>query len=335
MKKNTAKKTWGIIPLLTILLVLLILFNLGIGDTPIAFADIIKALVGVGDPGIQFTLFEFRLPRIALAVLAGAALAVSGVIAQSVMRNPLAAPDTLGLTGGAGLGAAIVTILLPGAHSFILAGAAFSGSVAAAVFVYLLAYREGISPVRLALVGCAVSAFCHSGIQLLISRISPNVNSALVWLSGSLWGREWDDVLSLLIWAVILIPLALFLAGPMDLIKSGDDIAKGLGVSLEKNRLLLLAITVFLTAAAVSAVGTIGFIGLMTPHIARKLGGFYSKQLIPISALIGAIILLTADAIGRGLIPPIEIPAGLIVAVVGGPFFLYQLWRASNQRKKR
>ncbi|MGY3836740.1 FecCD family ABC transporter permease [Bacillus atrophaeus] len=111
--------------------------------------------------------------------------------------------------------------------------------------------------------------------------------------------------------------------------------AQGLGVSLEKTRLLLLAITVFLTAAAVSAVGTIGFIGLMTPHIARKLGGFYSKQLIPISALIGAIILLTADAIGRGLIPPIEIPAGLIVAVVGGPFFLYQLWRASNRRKKR
>ncbi|MEC1261660.1 iron ABC transporter permease [Bacillus swezeyi] len=333
--KQHVGKTAAVLLVLPAFLLLLVLVNLAIGDEKIPLLDVIKSLTGQGDPGVRFMVMEFRMPRIILAVLAGAALAIAGVIAQSLMRNPLAAPDTLGITGGAGLGAVIVTVLFSQQSPLLLTGAAFSGSILAAVLVYSLAYRNGISAVRLALVGIAVNAFCHSGIQLLISRASPNVNSALIWLNGSLWGRSWDDVLSLFIWCCLLIPPVWLAAKSLDIIKSGDSIAVSLGISLEKTRFLLLAAAVTLTAAAVTAVGTIGFIGLMAPHIARKLAGFDSRLLIPVSGLIGGIILLLADAIGRGLMPPLEIPAGLIAAVIGGPYFIYLLRREAKQGRTK
>ncbi|ASB90227.1 iron ABC transporter permease [Bacillus sonorensis] len=329
--KRRRKKSAGMLFVLLACLFLFALINVAIGDENIPLGDIIKSLAGQGDPGTRFMVMEFRMPRVILAILAGGALAVAGVIAQSLMRNPLAAPDTLGITGGAGLGAVLVTVLFSQQSTIFLTGAAFSGSILAAVLVYSLAYRNGISPVRLALVGIAVNAFCHSGIQLLISRASPNVNSALIWLNGSLWGRSWDDVLSLFIWCCLLIPPVWLAGKPLDIIKSGDGIAAGLGISLEKTRFLLLAAAVMLTAAAVTAVGTIGFIGLMAPHIAKKLAGFESRILIPVSGMVGAIILLLADAAGRGLIPPIEIPAGLIAAVIGGPYFIYLLRREATR----
>ncbi|ATH94967.1 iron-dicitrate transporter subunit FecD [Bacillus glycinifermentans] len=331
--KRQRRKPSAVLVILPVFLLLLAAANLMIGDEKYPLGDVIKSLAGQGDPGIRFMVMEFRMPRVILAVLAGGALAVAGVIAQSLMRNPLAAPDTLGITGGAGFGAVIVTVLFSEQSSILLTGAAFSGSIVAAVFVYVLAYRNGISPVRLALVGIAVNAFCHSGIQLLISRGSPNVNSALIWLNGSLWGRSWNDVLSLFIWCCLLIPPVWLAAKPLDIIKSGDAIATSVGVRLERTRFLLLAAAVILTAASVTAVGTIGFIGLMAPHIARRLAGVESRILIPVSGMVGSIILLLADSAGRGLIPPVEIPAGLIAAVIGGPYFIYLLRREAKRSK--
>ncbi|WP_077737095.1 FecCD family ABC transporter permease [Bacillus sonorensis] len=332
-KKHRGKPAAVLLFLLICLAVLAVL-NLAIGDENIPLLDVLKALVGQGDPGVRFMVMEFRMPRIILAVLAGAALAIAGAIVQSLLRNPLAASDTLGITGGAGLGAVIVTVLFAQQTPLFLTGAAFLGSILAAVLVYVLAYRNGIAPVRLALVGIAVNAFCHSGIQLLISRASPNVSSALIWLNGSLWGRSWDHVLALFIWCCLLIPPVWLAAKPLDIMKSGDGVAASLGISLERTRGLLLAAAVTLTAAAVTAVGTIGFIGLMAPHIGRKLAGHESRILLPASGLIGGIILLAADAVGRGLIPPLEIPAGLIAAVVGGPYFIYLLRREAKRGRK-
>ena len=338
MMNNTARKTKRrrgqsavVLCALFVCLFVLIVLNLAIGDENIGLWDVMKSLAGQGDAGVRFLVMEFRMPRILLAVLAGWALSIAGVVAQALMKNPLAAPDTLGITGGAGFGAVIVTVLFSQQSPLLLTGAAFSGSVLAAVLVYLLAYRNGISPVRLALVGIAVNAFCHSGIQLFISRGSPNVNNALIWLNGSLWGRGWDDVLSLFIWCCLVIPPIWFAAKPLDIIKSGDGIAVGLGIRLERTRFLLLAGAVLLTAAAVTAVGTIGFIGLMAPHIARKLAGAETRILIPVAALVGGIVLLIADAAGRGLVPPLEIPAGLIAAVIGGPYFIYLLRREAKR----
>ncbi|XBO86916.1 iron chelate uptake ABC transporter family permease subunit [Bacillus licheniformis] len=177
MMNNTARKTKRrrrqsavVLCALFACLFVLIVLNLAIGDENIGLWDVMKSLAGQGDAGVRFLVMEFRMPRILLAVLAGGALSVAGVVAQSLMKNPLAAPDTLGITGGAGLGAVIVTVLFSQQSPLLLTGAAYSGSVLAAILVYLLAYRNGISPVRLALVGIAVNAFCHSGIQLFISR---------------------------------------------------------------------------------------------------------------------------------------------------------------------
>ncbi|MFM9280505.1 FecCD family ABC transporter permease [Paenibacillus jiagnxiensis] len=312
--------------------VLAAMTSVKLGETEIGYVQIFKFMIGAGDPQTADIIFNYRLPRVAMALAAGACLSVAGVIAQSIMRNPLAAPDTLGLTGGAGLVAVVVTILFPGQSSSLLTMAAFGGGIAAAVAVYLLAYRKGIAPVRLALVGIAVSAFCSSGIQLLISRSASNVSSALIWLGGSLWGRSWSQFTQMLPGLLILIPLVWMLGLRLDIKRLGDATAKNLGVRIERSRLLFLAIAVMLTGMAVAAVGTIGFVGLITPHIARRLVGPRHRVLIPVAAVLGGLFILMADALGRGLLPPLEIPAGLIVSAIGGPYFLFLLWMNAKRK---
>ncbi|WP_088833681.1 FecCD family ABC transporter permease [Paenibacillus tyrfis] len=325
------RRNAGILGLLALATLLLAIANIGIGDAKLGIGPILASLVGQGDPNTASIIFDYRLPRIALALLAGTGLAVAGVIAQGVMRNPLAAPDTLGITGGAGLAAVVVTLLFPLSAPSALMAAAFGGGIAAAFAVYLLAYRRGVAPVRLALVGVAVSAVCSSGIHLLVSRATPNVNTALIWLSGSLWGRSWDQVLQVLPWMLLLIPLAWLLAVHLDVIRLGDPVALGLGVKVELLRASLLAMAVALTGSAVAVVGTIGFVGLIVPHAARQLVGGRHRILIPTAALLGGLLVLVADALGRGLVLPVEIPAGLVVSAVGGPYFLYLLWRQSKR----
>ena len=308
--------------------------SMKLGEMKIGYVHIFEFIMGTGDSQMADIIFSYRLPRVAVALAAGACLSVAGVIAQSIMRNPLAAPDTLGLTGGAGLAAVIVTLLFPGHFPILLTTAAFGGGIVAAVAVYLLAYRKGIAPVRLALVGIAVSAFCSSGIQLLISRSASNVSSALIWLGGSLWGRSWSQFIQMLPGLLILIPLVWILGLRLDVMRLGDSSAKNLGVGIERSRMLFLAIAVMLTGMAVAAVGTIGFVGLITPHIARRLVGPRHRILIPVAAVLGGLFILIADALGRGLLPPLEIPAGLIVSAIGGPYFLFLLW-INAKRKSR
>ncbi|ANY68113.1 iron-dicitrate transporter subunit FecD [Paenibacillus sp. BIHB 4019] len=329
MKTLVFKLLW-LPAVLACITLLLILLNIAVGDTPISMGEIMKIMFGRGDAEASYVIWQYRMPRLLLALLVGASLAVSGVIVQAVMRNPLAAPDTLGITGGAGLAAVAITLLMPLSAPLVLTISAFIGGLAAAAAVYMLAYRTGIIPVRLMLVGIAISAFCASAVQLLVTRGFPNVSSALIWLSGSLWGRSWEQVSHLLPWVVILVPLAWILSIRMDIIRIGDLIGKGLGLRIEANRLLLLSIAIFLAGAAVSAVGTIGFVGLITPHLARRLVGARHRVLIPVAALLGGQLVLLADLLGRAIKPPLEIPAGLIVAMIGGPYFLFLLWKQSR-----
>ena len=330
-KQPSRFKSVGLFIILSVLIIALSVISLSLGDINIPPLDIITSFIGIGDPDLTSILVEFRLPRILLAILTGIGLAVSGVVVQSIMRNPLASPDTLGLSSGSGLAAVAVTILMPLASPSVLSAAAFAGGSLVFVIVYLLAYKKGVEPIRFALIGVAVSAFCSSGIHLLISKANPNVNAALIWLSGSLWGRTWDQLIGLLPWVVILVPLIWLLAARLDLIHLGDEVARGLGARVELIRLVLLASAVAMTAAVVSVVGTIGFVGLIIPHVAKRLVGPRHKQLIPTAALLGALFVLAADLIGRGIAPPIEIPAGLIIGIIGAPYFLYLLWRESKK----
>jgi iron complex transport system permease protein len=265
--------------------------------------------------------------------LAGAGLAVSGVLLQAVTRNPLAAPSIVGINGGAVLGAVVVLFLLPSTPPGAVPAAALVGGIAAGTTVYALARRGGsIAPGRLALVGMAVGTLCIALVQLLIVRFlnSGDYQTALTWLVGSLWGRSWDDAALLAPWSIVLLPAAWLFADHLDLLALGDDVARGLGSRLETLRAGLLGIAVGLAASAVSAAGAVAFIGLIAPHVARRLIGPRHRPLIPAAGLLGALLVLLSDALGRAVFPPQEISFGLVTALIGAPYFIYLLRRGGS-----
>jgi len=249
-------------------------------------------------------------------------------VIQGVIRNPLASPDIIGVTKGAGLAVVVVLLAYPSAAVSYLPAAAFVGGVVAMAIVYLLAYRKGTTPVRLALVGIAVAATFEAIIRYVMIDKQQAVGTALVWLTGSLAHVDMTTVWEFLPWVLVLVPLCFAYSLKLDLLGLGDDLASGLGVSVERTRRTALLIAVLLASATVAVMGTIAFIGLIGPHIARRLVGSRHAVLLPASAGIGAVLVLVADAIGRGAHPPVEIPAGMITALIGAPYFVYLLSRS-------
>jgi ferric citrate transport system permease protein len=326
MKQIKRNALWKI-SILIILTIAIVTVSSGIGAVFISPLKVLQYFAGFDIGNEAFILENYRFPRIVLAICVGAGLGVSGAILQGVIRNPLASPDVIGITKGAGLAAGIVIILFPHSPVYALPVAAFAGAALVTILLYLIAYRKGVKPSTLALVGIALGAVCQAGIQFLMVKFPVEVNAALVWMTGSLWGNDWEDVFLLLPFVVILVPLSIFLAVKLDLLALGDEVAQGLGERVRVTRMLLIVLSVALAGASVAVVGSLGFIGLIAPHIARQLVGNRNKILLPVSALTGAILVLTADALGRGLAPPVEIPAGIFTAVIGAPYFLYLLRR--------
>lgn len=323
------KRRLLVLPTVAALAFLATVATLGYGGVKIAPWDALPALFGDGSEQHVTVIREYELPRILLAWLVGAGLAVAGAVIQGVIRNPLAAPDVIGITQGAALAASGALVALPALKIYQLPLFAFFGGVAAFGLVYLIAYKRGASPVRLALVGIAVAALCESGIRFLLVREQTEIGSALVWLSGSLAGRDMDAVKQVAPWILILLPLAYLTFRRLDILGLGDELAQGLGEPVERTRRWTLVIAVALASAAVAAGGTIAFVGLIAPHMARRLVGARHALLLPVSAFLGALLVLVADAIGRGTFAPLEIPAGLITAAIGAPYFLYLLMRTS------
>lgn len=303
--------------------------GVALGDLSFNATTTLNTLRGEGTTLSERVILDLRLPRLLVAMLAGAALAVSGALLQGVVRNPLAGPEIVGITGGAGLGALTVIVLFPGLPFALVPIAAFVGAFAAFAVVYLASWKDGLTPTRLALIGVAVSAFCAAGINILVVKAQVRVASALVWLSGSTYARDWDDVQRLLPWLVVLLPVAWLAARQLDVLGLGDDAARAIGMPLERTRLAILTVAVALSAAAVSVVGTIGFVGLIGPHTARILlaGQHQHRKLVPLAAILGALLVTLADTIGRFALAPKEIPAGLVTALIGAPYFLWLLWK--------
>jgi iron complex transport system permease protein len=307
------------------LALLLSFYSLSVGATPVSLGNVFRALTGdTSDQAAQIVL-DFQLPRVLLCWLVGVALAVSGAVMQGVIRNPLAAPDIIGVTKGAGFAGMLLLLAIPGLPVVAIVPAAFIGGLLAAAMVYLFAYRRGSTPVRIALVGIAVSAAFEAGIRFLLVRNPLDVSAALIWLTGSLFGRSMSAVYEILPWVLVLVPLILLWSRKLDVLGLGDDLAAGLGEPVERTRRVLLLCAVALAAAAVAVSGTIGFVGLIAPHMARRVFGGKHLASIPASAVFGVLLMLFADMLGRGLAPPLEIPAGLVTAVIGGPYFLYLL----------
>lgn len=301
--------------------------SLVFGSADISFGRIVEILLGPVTGTDGMVIWNIRFPRNLTGALVGADLAVSGAILQAVMKNPLADPGIVGVSSGAGLAGVVMLIFMPDA-SLILTPVAFVGAMLSAGAVYALAWKSGIRPSRIILAGVAVSAFLGSGISALLVFYSDRVQGALLWMVGGLSARSWPQVEALFPYTVLGLVFAFLGAKSLTILSLGDETARGLGLPVEKVRFLMTAAAALLAAGAVSIAGLIGFVGLVVPHIVRLLIGSDFKYLIPGSAVLGAGILVMCDTLGRTVFAPVEVPAGIIMAFLGAPFFLYLLRRS-------
>ncbi|KAB8129695.1 iron ABC transporter permease [Gracilibacillus oryzae] len=318
---------------LILLIIITAVISLGLGYSSVSFQRIIPTIFGSGTVKEEMVLFDFRLPRILVTILAGMALALSGAILQSITRNDLADPGIIGINAGAGIGVSIFFLYFPieaGSFVYVLPIVAFFSAILIAFLIYIFSYTKGmgVQPIKLVLVGVGFSMACSGGMVVLISSAEDEkVTFISKWLAGSVWGTDWPFIIALLPWLIILVPFILYKAGKLDLLAFSEPVAVGVGVQVEKERVVLLIAAVALAAASVSVTGGIAFVGLMAPHIAKSLVGPRNHLFIPIAILIGGLLLLVADTIGRNLLESEEVAAGIITALIGAPYFIYLLLR--------
>jgi iron complex transport system permease protein len=316
--------------LLLVMVLAAILFAATCGYARLSLPEVLTGLLRPGSPDASAVLLQIRLPRIILAVLCGMGLALSGCALQTITENPLADPGVLGINAGAGLAVMLFLTLFPALHISTMIYQplfALAGGLLVAVLLYAFARRgTRMNPGYLLLGGIGLSAG-FSACMLIMATDMENSSYQLVarWLSGTLWGSGWYQVQALVPYLLILIPLLLSRFAVLDILLLGEDTACALGVRVERERRVLLVVAVALAASCVSVSGGIGFIGLVAPHMARRFVGVRHRLLLPASMLVGALFLLLADTAGRSLFQPIEIPVGIVVAVLVAPYFLYLL----------
>lgn len=304
-----------------------LLISLGKGSMQIPVEELLHILqYGMAADAKSQVIWNIRLPRTLVGALVGANLALAGAILQGVMRNPLADPHIIGISSGAGLAGVTILVLFPHME-FLVAPVAFCGAMAAALIIYILAWKNGIQPIRIILAGVAVSAFLGAGISGIMVFFSERVHGALMWMVGGLAARSWPHLSIIFPYSVAGGLLSFFGAKQLNILLLGDDIAGSLGLRVERTRLLLTAVAALLAASAVSVAGLLGFVGLIVPHTARLLVGSDYRFLLPASALLGAGLVTIGDTIARTMFSPVELPAGIIMAAIGAPFFLYLLRR--------
>ncbi|MBT2290767.1 iron ABC transporter permease [Paenibacillus albidus] len=330
------KKGLFVMLVLSILIVLVFIISVNTGYIKLTPIELLKTMFGSGTAKQELILFDFRLPRIVISVLIGAGLAVSGAVMQGVFRNSLADPGILGINAGAGLMVMLLISFYPttaAAPVFLLPLVAFFGAAVTAILIYSLAYKrhEGVSPIRLLLTGVAIAAGMSAAMIVLTLKLDPDkYKFVATWLAGSIWGTSWKFVLSLLPWILILLPYVIFKARVMNVLNLGEQTATGLGAAVNREQFKLLAAAVGLAAASVAVSGGIGFVGLVGPHLARRLVGPKHQLMLPTAALLGSLLVLVADTLGRWILQPSEVPTGIVVAVIGAPYFLYLLARTKS-----
>ena len=291
------------------------------GSVEISTAQI---FFGVEDETKRQILENIRLPRTIVAVLVGVNLSLSGAILQAVMKNPLADPHIIGISSGAGLFGIFVMMVADDAGA-LMTPAAFVGAMLAASLIYLLAWKDGIRPIRVILAGVAVSAFLGAGISALLIFYSDKVHGALLWMVGGLSARSWQHVEILLPYSIAGTIATFLAARHLNVLQLGDEVATGLGLRVNLVRTILTAIAALLAASAVCVVGLLGFVGLIVPHTARLILGSDYRLLLPGAAFLGAAVVTISDTFARTIFAPTELPVGILMAMLGAPFFLYLL----------
>ena len=304
--------------------VLLFVLSIRYGTYTLSFDEI--SLAFHPDDKNYFTLMEYRLPRALLAIIIGGALAISGVLVQSVVRNPLASPDILGINNAAGLVAVTVLIFLPNLAFYWLPIFAFIGGVLSFILLWMIC-GFNFRPIKMAIIGVALSALWAAISHYLMLTNPVEINTAMLWLTGSLWGRSWAYINVVLPWLLVLLPLPFIFCRDLDTLGLGENKAATLGVSVNKTQILVLVLAVALSTTAVAICGPIAFLGLVAPHLARKLVGGRHRTLLPAAMLIGTLLLQISDILARVIDPPTELPAGILTAIIGAPYFFYLLMR--------
>ncbi|WP_229919672.1 FecCD family ABC transporter permease [Streptomyces minutiscleroticus] len=302
---------------------------IGTGDFPISAGDVLATLTGNGNAGQEFIVTELRLPRVLVGLLVGASLGLGGALFQSISRNPLGSPDVLGLGQGATAGALVVIVLFSGSATAVTAGA-LAGGLVTGLGIYLLAWKRGVHGYRLVLVGIGVAAMLTAVNGYLITKADlVDAARAVVWMTGSLNGRDWTQVWPLLALCAVLVPLVLGKARGLRMLEMGDDVAYALGVRVERTRLLLMLAAVLLTAAATAAAGPVGFVALTAPQLARRLTRSPGPNLVPAMCM-GATLLIVADWASQRAFGADQLPVGVVTGVLGG---VYLLWLLVAERR--
>ncbi|MCD8844743.1 iron chelate uptake ABC transporter family permease subunit [Staphylococcus gallinarum] len=307
--------------IVVILLLVSSIVSLSVGAVFINPINVIKSIL-LHD---NFILNEYRTPRMLLALIGGCSLAISGSLIQGVVRNPLASPDVIGITKGASLSAVTIIMLFPSAPLFVLPFGSFAGALVISLILTTLISKFNVQGSKLALIGLAIGAICTAIVQFLLIRNPQDANTALVWLTGSLYGHNMSNVYVLLPWFILSLPVIFYFCHQLDILTLGDDIAIALGTKVKMIKMILLFLAVTLAGASISVVGGLSFLGLIAPHIARRMVGHKHIHITTMSGLIGALILVISDGLARGIHPPIDIPVGVVVAIVGVPYFLFLL----------
>ncbi|TWI56861.1 iron complex transport system permease protein [Halalkalibacter nanhaiisediminis] len=313
------------------------LLSSGLGDMRISPVNVVKAWFGYGTEMDQLVVNSFRLPRIIIATLVGMCLAISGAILQGLVRNPLASPDIIGITGGAAVGVVSFLALFSNENNALTVSihwmplAAFIGATVIAFLIYVLSWKNGSSPIKIVLIGIGLSALTQA-LTTLFMILGPiyRASQANIWLTGSIYGASWENVFILLPYTTGLIVLLFIFLRHLNVQELGDSIATGVGSGVGRYRILFLLLSTGFAAGGVAFAGAISFVGLIAPHISRKLVGSSFGALLPVSAVVGAILVIVADLIGRVLFGPTEIPAGVFTAAIGAPYFIYLLYKYRN-----
>lgn len=330
MKINS--KTLLIISILVVLILITFLVSLNMGSFSIEPVDVIKTFLGQGQRNHEIAIFKLRLPRIIIALLVGSALSTAGVILQGVTKNDLADSGILGINSGAALFVVVYIYLMNGnvyegmsnLTVFTMPIVALVGALFGAFLIYSLAWKGGINSSRLLLIGIGVNIAFTSILTIFqLKFTTQEFNRVMAWTSGSIWGTSWKYVIAVLPFIVIFMGITIYKSKYIDVLNLGDEVSTSLGVDVEKQRRSLIIYAVILSGVSTAVAGSISFLGLIAPHIGRKIIGPKHKRLIPVSALIGTLLLLVADTISRNLLAPIEIPVGIVVSIIGVPYFIY------------
>lgn len=327
-KQKKYRRTWISFAVILFLLLLVFFSAINTGSLSVSFGQLLRGLFVEYDENVA-AVYDLRFPRILISMLAGAAIAVSGVLFQAVLKNPLADPGIIGISSGAGFAAVCVSTFFPTLY-FFTPFAAFFGGVAAFFLVYCLSWKQGLSPLRIILTGVAVDAL-FNGLSSIFSTMTGGQRTGVASIvEANITQKTWSDVGTLFPYVLAGLFLAILFVGECNLLSLEDKTARGLGINVNRTRIVISLTAVLLASVSTAVAGAVSFLGLIVPHIGRLLVGSDHKVLIPFSTLAGAFTFLLADTIGRTIAAPYEVSAAVIMSVVGGPFFILLLRRSKK-----